>query len=302
MDAPVSRSSMESMHNYLDIRTLLFVVSIIGLVICLSFAYALATRRTYAGFSAWTISSFAGFLGLLLVSFRGVVPDVISIIAGGALIVSAVVFVAYGLELFFGMPARVRQYGLLMILTVFGLLCFTYISPSVNARIMIVSGSIVVINLWCAFLVWKGVPKLLGVANRFLTAAFMMAAVLNAIRFALAAFFDPAIPDLMAASRLHAVSLLLMIGVHIFVMLGLLLLNFLRVEQDLKGSLDEIRILRGIIPICSACKKVRDDQGAWKQIESYIRDHSEAQFSHGICPDCAHRLYPDYHDTKNNDF
>jgi hypothetical protein len=107
--------------------------------------------------------------------------------------------------------------------------------------------------------------------------------VLNAIRFALAAFFDPAIPDLMAASRLHAVSLLLMTGVHIFVMLGLLLLNFLRVEQDLKGSLDEIRILRGIIPICSACKKVRDDHGAWKQIESYIRDHSEAQFSHGIC-------------------
>lgn len=290
------------MHNYLDIRTLLFVVSIIGLVICLSFAYVLATRKTYAGFRSWTVSSFASFLGLLLVSLRGVVPDAISIIAGGTLIVGSVVSIAYGLDLFLGKSTRIRQYGLLMILTITGLLHFTYLSSSVNARIMIVSSAIVVIDLWCAFLIGKEVPKLLGVANRFLTAAFIMSAVLNALRFALAAFFDPKIPDLMVASRLHAISLLLMTGVHIFVMLGLLLLNFLRVEQDLKGSLDEIRILQGIIPICSSCKKVRDDRGAWKQIESYIRDHSEAQFSHGICPDCAHRLYPEYHDTKNNDF
>jgi hypothetical protein len=62
---------------------------------------------------------------------------------------------------------------------------------------------------------------------------------------------------------------------------------------ELQDALSEIRKLRGIIPICSSCKKVRDDKGYWNQIESYIRDHSEADFSHSICPECAKKLYQD---------
>ncbi|MFK5951822.1 MAG: response regulator [Desulfobacterium sp.] len=65
-------------------------------------------------------------------------------------------------------------------------------------------------------------------------------------------------------------------------------------NEALQGALDEIKTLRGIIPICSHCKKIRDDKGYWEQIEAYISDHSEAQFSHGICPDCAQELYPDF--------
>ncbi len=61
----------------------------------------------------------------------------------------------------------------------------------------------------------------------------------------------------------------------------------------LKESIAQIKVLSGLLPICASCKKIRDDQGYWKQIESYIRDHSEAKFSHGICPDCAKKLYPE---------
>ncbi len=60
----------------------------------------------------------------------------------------------------------------------------------------------------------------------------------------------------------------------------------------------ELRILRGLLPICASCKKIRDDTGYWTQIEGYIRDHSEAEFTHSICPDCAKRLYPDFYETK----
>jgi preprotein translocase subunit YajC len=63
--------------------------------------------------------------------------------------------------------------------------------------------------------------------------------------------------------------------------------------EELQDALTEVVTLRGIIPICASCKKVRDDKGYWNQIESYIRNHSEADFSHGICPDCAKNLYPD---------
>lgn len=66
---------------------------------------------------------------------------------------------------------------------------------------------------------------------------------------------------------------------------------------------EEISILRGILPICSFCKKIRDDKGYWNQIESYIHDHSEAEFSHGVCQECAKKHYPDedlYGDDDGN--
>lgn len=76
-------------------------------------------------------------------------------------------------------------------------------------------------------------------------------------------------------------------------------------EKDIKidqlnTALREIKTLRGIIPICSSCKKIRDDKENWNQIEMYIKEHSEADFSHGICPECAEKLYPEYNLYKNN--
>jgi len=56
-------------------------------------------------------------------------------------------------------------------------------------------------------------------------------------------------------------------------------------------ALEDVRVLRGLLPICASCKKIRNDQGYWVQIEGYIRDHSEAEFSHGICRECAKKLY-----------
>jgi PAS domain S-box-containing protein len=61
----------------------------------------------------------------------------------------------------------------------------------------------------------------------------------------------------------------------------------------LEKALEEIKKLKGILPICSHCKKIRDDKGYWQQIEAYISDHSEAEFSHSLCPDCIRKLYPE---------
>lgn len=63
---------------------------------------------------------------------------------------------------------------------------------------------------------------------------------------------------------------------------------------ELQEALTSVKQLSGMLPICASCKKIRDDQGYWTQIEAYIRDHSEAEFSHGICPDCMKKLYPDF--------
>jgi ABC-type multidrug transport system fused ATPase/permease subunit len=63
--------------------------------------------------------------------------------------------------------------------------------------------------------------------------------------------------------------------------------------NKLQTALAEVKTLRGILPICSFCKKIRDDEGAWNQVEAYVQKHSEANFSHGICPDCLQVHYPE---------
>ena len=60
---------------------------------------------------------------------------------------------------------------------------------------------------------------------------------------------------------------------------------------ELQNALDEVNVLSGFLPICASCKKIRDDKGYWSQIESYIQKHSEAKFSHGMCPECTEKLY-----------
>lgn len=64
-----------------------------------------------------------------------------------------------------------------------------------------------------------------------------------------------------------------------------------RLIAELQGALAEVKTLSGLFPICASCKKIRDDKGYWNQIESYIQEHSEAKFSHGLCPECTDELY-----------
>ena len=61
---------------------------------------------------------------------------------------------------------------------------------------------------------------------------------------------------------------------------------------ELQEALARVHVLSGMLPICSSCKKVRDDDGYWEQVEVYVQRHSDAQFSHGLCPDCTRKLYP----------
>ncbi len=103
-------------------------------------------------------------------------------------------------------------------------------------------------------------------------------------------------------SRLETITILMTMSGVVFSLLIAFVTTFVVVRSErklqheknkLQAALDEIKTLRGIIPICSHCRQVRDDEGLWKQIEDYIRSHSEAMFSHGICPDCLRKHYPE---------
>ena len=71
-----------------------------------------------------------------------------------------------------------------------------------------------------------------------------------------------------------------------------------RLIKDLQIALSKTKALSGLIPICASCKRIRDGKDNWNQIETYIHDHSEADFTHSVCPDCSKKLYPDYSKNK----
>jgi len=70
--------------------------------------------------------------------------------------------------------------------------------------------------------------------------------------------------------------------------------EWLRLICELTEALAHVKTLTGLLPICASCKKIRDDRGYWQQVETYVKNHSDADFTHGICPDCVKRLYPQY--------
>jgi hypothetical protein len=71
-------------------------------------------------------------------------------------------------------------------------------------------------------------------------------------------------------------------------------------NKKLKVALSEVKELSGLLPICASCKNVRDDQGYWNQIETYIQHHSKAKFSHCVCPDCSKAMYPELHNSSDD--
>ena len=71
-----------------------------------------------------------------------------------------------------------------------------------------------------------------------------------------------------------------------------------RLIRELRTALAEVKRLSGLLPICASCKRIRDDHGYWQQIERYMSEHAQVQFSHGICPACARKLYPELFNDK----
>ena len=106
--------------------------------------------------------------------------------------------------------------------------------------------------------------------------------------------FHDILEDIVRFSRTHeGWELDEIVIVFIFLVFALAVFSIRR-WLELKKALSEIKQLKGLIPICSACKKIRDDEGFWHNVEEYIRNHSEADFTHGICPDCIEKLYLDF--------
>lgn len=101
--------------------------------------------------------------------------------------------------------------------------------------------------------------------------------------------------DYLAQWRSEARKYWIFVGLFTLLTSGLAWLLHRAWQRERARAMEEVQLLRGLLPICATCKKIRDDAGYWNHIESYISAHTAARFTHGVCPDCAEKLYPEAH-------
>ena len=282
------------MKVWFDMRTVALFSGLISFVLCFCMLFIYISRKTYKGFLFWVIASFLNALGLMLLSLRSYLPDFITIVTANTLIISSAGLIAYGLEVFYGDKGKKQYYISASIMIFISLIYFTYRDPDVNARIVIISSVWSLLFSYCLYIIYRRTLRQYKEKNLLLSGSLIFLIIANLYRIFPTVFYEGKIIDFMDASVIQGILLEINLLAHIFIATGLIVLNFQRVEYDLNTVLREIKTLRGIIPICANCKNIRNDEGVWRQLESYIEEHSEVEFfSHGICPECTKKLYPE---------
>ncbi|MBM4169823.1 MAG: hypothetical protein FJ215_11830 [Ignavibacteria bacterium] len=284
------------------------IVFLFNAVITALIGFALLLYRTYQkvypGFIHWSIGTFVAALAHTLVYFRSDIPLWIGVLFANALYLLAGLMRMDGVLRFLRNDALHRlTYGS-PILFVALLAFFYFFHDSIIIRIWIFGFGLGII-LWAT-----GAVSVLH-APRSNRAIYYVAGLMNGILglgLMVRALFFTVTPS----QSFHDTTLVaVMSGVFVLgheVGWGLLffMMNSHRIEGELlaaqgelKASIDtlqramsEVKTLQGLLPICSSRKRIRDDHGGWSEVEAYVQRHSEATFTHGICPDCAKRFYP----------
>lgn len=130
----------------------------------------------------------------------------------------------------------------------------------------------------------------------------VLLAVISSIFTIFAFFYKPPVADMWKVIFNRALALFV-IWVTTILTLYMKTLGEKREQliNEREKTLSQIKVLQGLLPICSSCKKIRDDKGCWEQMEVYISEKSEALFNHSLCPECAQKLYPDYFSSIKTD-
>lgn len=281
------------MFGFLEIRTILAFSAVVSLATCICMVYVLMTRKVYAGFREWVFASLFAAIGIILLILRGRIPDFISVIIANTLIVFYFVLILRGIIEFCGKKTNLWL-DLVPILLTISLLLWTYDLPDLNIRVAILFGMYALLTFSCAVVSFRHIPLVLETPNYLLSGTLLFWAISSSSRAMVALFLDDPLYEFLQAGLGHKLGSIAFTAGQVLTMASLITINAQRLEKEISSAEDEIKILRGFLPICSNCRKIRDDDGFWRQIESYISEHSEVVFSHGLCPECLQELYPDF--------
>jgi hypothetical protein len=287
---------LEQLEQFFDIRTLFFVLGAVSLVLCLGMINESIAHKTYNGFDKWTAGTILMSAGSIFIGLRGYVPETLSVVLANALFIAYFTFVLRGLAEFFSKKVAGSIDIAAWVVFICTFIYFTYLAPDINARIVIMS---VLISLYCFRIVLllnfgksqpdSGNHRLLFFAIALLGTWYFCNSVVSLME-------NTRITDFMQAGAFHGASLVVLVCCSVLITIGLIQANSGRLEQELLESQTEINTLSGLLPICCSCKKIRDDQGFWNRVETYISKRTDAKFTHGLCPECRKKLYPNISD------
>ncbi len=284
---------------------LFITVTVVTVLMALIMLFFQVTRKTYPGFSRWTLGSFSLAAGFIFLILRGSIPDYASILVVNIAIPLGVAWHLEGMRRFLGRtPKSVYLY---ILPAVSGIAC-TYFYFFVNDaawRNFFMTVAVSVPNGIMAGMLFRLPRKNQSAFYPVIGSVMAVNGLLLMIR-AIWILSQPSF-DVMLESPVQNAYFIAVVVMQIAGIISFILLNSERLESDLvaaetelkktvgdlQRALDEVKTLGGLLPICANCKKIRDDGGYWHQLEAYISTHSHAEFSHGTCPECAKKLYPE---------
>ncbi len=284
-------------------RVLLLVSAAVSGALALIMVVFLRGHQRHPGFLQWTVGTAMVSLTYLIAGLRGLMPDAISVLGVNVFTLATPPLFLDGYRRFLGLPTTRRVFWLLPAAALLVCVYFLVVDDDVSAR---------TVTLMLACSVQFLAIVVLAVRHRpegrtlLVTALASQFAVLAAAMIARAAWV-PARQDfsLLLASPAQYAFFGLTLVLHLGITVTLILLTTERVALDLarahaevearvielQQALAEVRTLHGLLPICASCKRIRDEDDAWIQMEVYVRDHSHAEFSHGLCPECLPKYF-----------
>lgn len=276
----------------LDIRSVNVATAAVSLSLAAALLSIRATRRTSPGFGLWVVGAASLSAALVLLAVLGRGAPAGTVVLANLLVGLRAALVTAGLETFFGRRPRWALHAAGLAAVVAVSVAFGVLVPAVTVRIVAVTLIVASWPAWSAVLVAREAPRSLGAPSRFLVGGLALEVAWSLVRAADLAAGSDATNALAANAPWQAALFVAFSALAAAITFGLAALDMARLEVDLRASREELQVLRGIIPICAGCKKVRDG-GTWTAVEAYVAARSGAEFSHGCCPDCLDRLYPD---------
>jgi cytochrome bd-type quinol oxidase subunit 2 len=297
----------------LDIKTLMVCNVVIIFFVAIALIIYWKEQKTYFGFGMWVLAAILAVLGYAFLIPRGIIPVWVSILGNNALFVLVVLCRLDGILRFLNDRKLHKIYYAVPVPVVAFSAYYYFVDDWIAMRTLVLGIAFFPICLASFWLLLKYAPKYQKRFYRlaaFLVIVFGFTILLRGVIW----LADPQ-GDIFRASFFQVFYFLLIMLNEAGIGMLFLMMNSQRTEaklidaqnelhatvSDLETALSEIKTLSGLLPICASCKKIRDDKGYWNQIESYIRTHSSAEFSHSICPDCIKKLYPDFADQVLED-
>jgi hypothetical protein len=289
-----------------ELRTLILTTAVAWLLVAGVLAFILRWRRTYPGFGLWALHEALVGTGMGLIGLRDLIPAWISIMVGNALVSAGALLSVLAVRVFLEGCPRWKTFAAVWVAYVGYAAWFTYAVPSFAARTLGVSVVLLgATTLLCADLLSAKAARYRSSA-RFTGTVMGLYAATMALR-GVTTTMSGSGSGMWVIAPAAVATYLVTLAVGVLGAFGLVMMNHERLEHELtrardelqatldslRATTEEVKILEGLLPICSWCKKIRDQEGGWTKMEVYIRDHSQAEFSHGICPDCMREHFGD---------